>query len=110
LATLAVSIRESSRYFLFNRQGNLSGWRNTKTGEEKIVRQTEELIPKAFSGIHVVNGALPNMILQNGKFSMVDVYLDLAKNHTIQAFDHTGAQMIDVGKPESIVKAETIFL
>ncbi len=110
LATLAVSIRESSRYFLFDKEGNLAGWKNQKTGEEKIVKQTTELIPKAFSGIHVVNGTLPGLIKQEGKFSMVDVYLDLAKSNAIRAFDHTGAQLLDVGKPESIVKAETIFL
>lgn len=109
LATLAVSERETSRYFLFDEKGILSGWKNVKTGEEKIVRQAGTLTPKAFSGIHVINTGLLPMISQEGKFSMVDVYLDLARNHTIKAFDHTGASMVDVGKPESILKAEALF-
>ena len=46
---------------------------------------------------------------QEGKFSMVDVYLELAKTETIVGYDHTGCHLIDVGKPESILKAETIF-
>lgn len=110
LATLAVSERETSRYFLFDKENILSGWRNVKTGEEKIVRPDKALIPKAFSGIHVINPLLLTLIKQEGKFSMVDVYLDLAKEHTICSYDHTGAHMIDVGKPESILKAEAVFL
>jgi MurNAc alpha-1-phosphate uridylyltransferase len=109
LATLAVSERDTSRYFLFDEQDVLSGWRNVKSGEEKIVRNAEPLTQKAFSGIHVIDMALLKMITQSGKFSMVDVYLDLAKNNTISSFDHTGGKLIDVGKPESISKAESFF-
>jgi MurNAc alpha-1-phosphate uridylyltransferase len=109
LATLAVSDRDTSRYFLFDEQNILSGWRNVKTGEERIVREARTLIQKAFSGIHVINASLLGLIKQEGKFSMVDVYLDLAKDHIISSYDHTGTKLIDVGKPESLVKAETIF-
>jgi NDP-sugar pyrophosphorylase family protein len=109
LATLAVSDRETSRYFLFNSSHILSGWRNVKTGEEKIVRTENPLTQKAFSGIHVINPAIFSLIQQAGKFSMVDVYLGLANHHIITAFDHTGAALVDVGKPESIFKAEAIF-
>ena len=45
-----------------------------------------------------------------GKFSIVDVYLDLCKTHTISGFDHSISKFIDVGKPESIAIAEEIFL
>ncbi len=109
LATLAVSNRDTSRYFLFNEHAILSGWRNVKTGEEKIARAGGISVQKAFSGIHVIDTTLLSMIRQTGKFSMVDVYLDLAKENSIQSFDHSGSQFIDVGKPESIVQAETIF-
>ena len=43
------------------------------------------------------------------KFSMVDVYLDLAKSHAITAFDHSSSRFVDVGKPESIAVAEGLF-
>ena len=110
LATLAVTERETSRYFLFDEEARLSGWRNVKTGEEKIVRDAQPLYQKAFSGIHVINRSMLELIGQEGKFSMVDVYLSLAKDHIIRAFDHTGTHLIDVGKPESIEKAEKIFV
>jgi NDP-sugar pyrophosphorylase family protein len=45
----------------------------------------------------------------DGKFSLVDLYLELAKTNIISAFDHSNTKFIDVGKPESIVEAERIF-
>jgi N-acetyl-alpha-D-muramate 1-phosphate uridylyltransferase len=111
LATLAVSNRGSSRYFVFNSAANLCGWKNIKTGEEKKVR--EELFgpqEKAFSGIHVIDTSIFDLIQREGKFSMVDVYLDLASEYAIKYFDHSEYNFIDVGKPESIEKAEGMFL
>jgi NDP-sugar pyrophosphorylase family protein len=46
---------------------------------------------------------------QTGKFSIVDVYLSLAKNHVIKSYDHSGELLMDVGKPESILEAEKYF-
>ncbi len=109
LATIAITNRKTSRYFLFGEDGTLCGWRNTKTGEQKIARDNDIYIEKAFSGIHVINQSLFGVMRQQGKFSMVDVYLSLAKDHTIKAFDHSNSKFIDVGKPESIVEAEKLF-
>ena len=109
LATLAVSSRNTSRYFLFDEFNLLCGWRNVKTGEEKISRKAEKYIEKAFSGMHVISPEIFPLIKMEGKFSMVDVYLELAKTNAIKAFDHTDSKFIDVGKPESILKAEKMF-
>jgi len=109
LATLAVSDRETSRYFLFDDQHILSGWRNKQTGEERISRNADIFFQKAFSGIHIINPSIFSLIKQEGKFSLVDVYLDLSKDRIISSYDHTGAKLIDVGKPESILKAEAVF-
>ena len=110
LATLAVTNRETSRYFLFDKENRLHGWRNVKTGEEKPQPLPNiSLTPKAFSGIHVISNSFFSLIKQQGKFSMVDVYLDLCSSHAIQSFDHSGNKFIDVGKPESITKAEQMF-
>jgi NDP-sugar pyrophosphorylase family protein len=109
LATLAVTSRKTSRYFLFNEQGELCGWRNAITGEEKLSRLTGNYVEKAFSGIHVISPHIFSLIKMQGKFSMVDVYLDLCKTNTITSFDHSNSKFIDVGKPESILKAEEMF-
>ena len=108
LATLATSDRNTSRYFLFDRNDNLVGWRNVKTGEEKGM-PIETSRQKAFSGIHIIDPSIFSLIKQAGKFSMVEVYLDLMGDHSIRNFDHSGSNFIDVGKPESIENAEKIF-
>ncbi len=41
---------------------------------------------------------------------MVDVDLSVASTNLIQSFDHSGGKLLDVGKPESIVKAEQLFV
>ena len=114
LATLAVSIRESSRYFLFDEAGKLCGWKNQNTGEYKPAHLTDDstrhLQAKAFSGIQVIDTKLLALMQREGKFSMVDVYLDLCATHTILAYDHTGATLLDVGKPESLALAATLFV
>ncbi len=87
----------------------MCGWRNIKTGEQKISRETTKYFQKAFSGIHILSPAIFSLIKMTGKFSMVDVYLQLCKTHTIMSFDHSTSKFIDVGKPESITIAEEIF-
>jgi NDP-sugar pyrophosphorylase family protein len=109
LATLAITDRTTSRYFLFNEDNTLCGWRNAKTGEEKISRQTAHYIPKAFSGIHVVNKKLLPLITREGKLPIVDLYLELAGKEIIKGYDHTGSRFIDVGKPEAIDTASSLF-
>jgi hypothetical protein len=37
------------------------------------------------------------------------VYLRLAANRNISAYDHTGSKLIDVGKPDAVSKAESMF-
>lgn len=110
LATLATTDRDTSRYFLFDEGNNLCGWRNIKTCEERIAQPLKgNEMQKAFSGIHIIETRIFSLIQQRGKFSMVDVYLDLIKEHTIKSFDHSESRFIDVGKPESIAKAEVMF-
>ncbi len=106
---MAVTSRETSRYFLFDEKNHLCGWENVKTGEKKISRQSEKYFQKAFSGIHVISPKIFSLIKMEGKFSMVDLYLQLAKSHDIAAFNHSDSKFIDVGKPESILRAEKMF-
>ena len=109
LATLAVTNRKTSRYFLFNDVGALCGWKNIKTGEQKISKEANKYFSKAFSGMHIISPSIFPLIKMRGKFSMVDVYLNLCKTHTITGFDHSTTKFIDVGRPENILIAEEIF-
>lgn len=109
LVTLAVTSRKSSRHFLFDTDERLSGWRNTKTGEEKISVTAPALKEKAFSGIHMISPEIFPLIHQEGKFSIVDVYLELAASQLILGFDHSGSKLVDVGRTESVEIAEKLF-
>jgi N-acetyl-alpha-D-muramate 1-phosphate uridylyltransferase len=109
IATLAVMKRDSSRHFLFDNNMQLCGWRNNKTGEERMARPSEVLRPYAFSGIQVLSQSVLQHNPFDGKFSLVDLYLHLAKDQPIRGYDHTGDLLIDVGKPESIEQAEDMF-
>ncbi|GAC1379944.1 MAG: nucleotidyltransferase family protein [Ginsengibacter sp.] len=115
LATLAVSERQTSRYFLFDDNKHLCGWRNIKTGKEIIARPSNNLIQKAFSGVHILSPGIFKYLEHYfgkdapEKFSIVDPYLEITKKENILSFDHTGGKLIDVGKPESIAIAETLF-
>jgi MurNAc alpha-1-phosphate uridylyltransferase len=109
LATLAIANRKTSRYFLFDKNDRLSGWRNTKTGEEKISIPHVETEEKAFSGIQLISTEIFPLMQRQGKFSIVDVYLKLAATHPIYGFDHSGSKFVDVGRTESVAVAEKLF-
>lgn len=108
-ATLAVMQRSSSRFLLFDETFRLCGWRNEKTGEEKIPCPTHALQPWAFSGIQVLSPRFLSAIPLRGKFSMIDAYLALAGSQHILGYDHTGDVFLDVGKPEAVLAAATLF-
>jgi N-acetyl-alpha-D-muramate 1-phosphate uridylyltransferase len=110
LISFGITNRETSRYFLFDENNRLCGWRNVKTNEEKISINKPNLQQKAYSCVVVFQQETFSLIQQTGKFSLTETYLHLAAEHTILGYDHTGDNLIDVGKPESIAEAEKLFL
>ena len=109
IATLAVMERASSRQLLFDTDMILCGWENIQTHEQRISRDIQPLHPLAFSGIQILSSAALKDMPFDGKFSIIDLYLHLAKEQTIKGYDHTGNIFIDVGKPESLEKAAYLF-
>jgi N-acetyl-alpha-D-muramate 1-phosphate uridylyltransferase len=109
LISLAVTNRKTSRYFLFDEYDRLCGWRNIKTGEEIVAVNKTDLVKRAYSCVVVFEPAVFSLIKQQGKFSLVETYLDLAKDHLILGYEHTGDKLVDVGKPESVAIAESLF-
>jgi N-acetyl-alpha-D-muramate 1-phosphate uridylyltransferase len=106
LATLAVKERDTSRSLLINNFGELCGWRNNNSGELKHVRgDINQLIPIAFSGIHVVSPEIFEHITEMGVFSIIEVYLRLAKEHKIQTYLHSQNFWLDLGRKENFDEA-----
>ncbi|MCQ2959498.1 MAG: nucleotidyltransferase family protein [Bacteroidales bacterium] len=106
LVTLAVSDRKTSRYLLFDKNHQLCAWENRKTQEKKVVRESLEYIPLAFSGIQIISPKIFDYISESGKFAIMDLYLRLAAEHSIIAYDHTGDFWLDVGKFEEFESIE----
>ena len=134
LISFGVTNRPTSRYLLFDENNRLCGWKNTKTGEEKGPHfelrsqlsppiggsvapigggTTTSVSEKAYSCVAVFEYDIFKLMDENnftGKFSLIDVYLKLTADHLIMGFDHSGDQLVDVGKPESLALAESIFI
>ena len=101
LATLAVQNRQTSRYFLFEEpELRLCGWKNISTEEKIICYEVEKYSPLAFSGIHIVNKKIFELIPKNEKLSFTTLYLELAKNYHIQGYLHDEDTWKDLGKRE----------
>jgi MurNAc alpha-1-phosphate uridylyltransferase len=124
LISFGITNRKTSRYFLFDEDNRLCGWRNTGTGEEKgphleLRSQPShnsvapegggKLHPMAYSCVVIFQPEIFELVPQQGKFSLVETYLSLAADHPIYGYDHSGDKLVDVGKPESVAIAEKLF-
>ncbi len=107
LATLVVRNRSTQRYFTFDNEKQLTGWINTKTGETKVSRpeQFSASSKMAFSGIHIIQPEILELMPDLERFSITDFYLDLAKTLTIKGYFDNSELWIDVGKPEQLAEA-----
>ena len=107
LATLAVQERESSRYLLFDEQGELCGRRIGRDQEPELVRSAPSLQALAFSGIHVISPWLLKNMTEEGVFSIIATYLRLAgQGEKILAFRADEYYWRDLGKLDDLRQAE----
>lgn len=109
LISIAVADRNTSRYLLVDEANRISGWTNVKTGEEKLPRPQTNLSKKAYNCVGVFEYDVFNQSALTGKFSLIDVYLELAAKQTILGYDHSADRWVDVGRPESVPVAEKLF-
>ena len=105
MAILAVRKRESTRQLCFDENQHLVGWKNRESGELK----GEEGLHYAFSGIQLLHPAVFKYMPDRECFSLIDFYLDLAKQQIILAYDHTDGEWMDIGTPERLKKAIALF-
>lgn len=112
LATLAVRNRKTSRYFLFNKQNDLCGWESGIENKRKqVCKSNKKLHPLSFMGIHVLSPRIFKFIKQEGKFSIIETYLDLAADgKTIKAFLADEFRWLDLGRKENLDEAAELFI
>ncbi len=111
MATLVVRQRDTSRYLMFDQKLQLAGWKNFSNGEIKISREDKfaESTPFAFSGIQIVQPEIFSRITETGKFPIMDLYLRLAQTESIYGYVDTSTIWMDLGKPDQLLMAETLF-
>lgn len=117
LATLAVQSRPSSRQLLFNHSLQLaaraSGTANPGCAPQVNPRlgPTTELLPLAFSGIHVISPRLLALLTETAPaFSIIDSYVRLSTpSQKILAFRHDTSYWRDLGKPADLAQAALEF-
>ena len=111
--TLLVSQRNTQRYLLFDDTNRLIGWTNIATGEYKSPYPDIKERPArglAFSGIQVFHPSLlPLMDAWEGKFSIIDFYLSICDKVEIKCHFDPQLQLLDVGKLDTVAKAETFL-
>lgn len=112
LSTLVVSERKTSRYLLFNDEMRMVGWTNVTTGEVRTpfkdldVSKCRKL---AFSGIHYISDGIFELFRKkevSDRFSITDFYIDVCADYPIMGVVPEDFRMIDVGKLDTLAKAE----
>jgi len=111
LATLAVRNRKTTRYFLFDQENRLCGWKDKARRQRKTIgRSNENLRPFSFMGIHVLSPHIFEQMQKNETFSIIETYLNLAqKGRIIKAFPADAYRWLDLGRPESLKQASEQF-
>ncbi len=111
--SLAVQNRKTNRFFLFNGNYRLIGWKNIKTNEIILQHLTKgKILPLAFSGIHLLNQDVIEHIAESKDtvFSITKYYIENCKNLNIAGFLHDDNFFMDLGKHENLKFAEYLNL
>lgn len=113
LATLLVSRRESGRRLGFGPDMSLRGWHDLRTGAVRPAgyspADAEEF---AFSGIYALSvDALADMKKRSESvnFPIMDYFLDMALPGSIGGLAAQDLRLIDIGKPETLSEADSLF-
>ncbi len=109
IISMAVGDRNTTRRLLFDRANRLCGWRNEATGEERISMPMKDPSSKSYDCVVMFSYEVFELIQFEGKFSLIDLYLDIARSHTVLGYTHKTNRWMDVGKPGTVSLAEKMF-
>ena len=109
VASLCVRNRSTSRYLLFDKNYKLSGWQNVSTNEIRWVDTRVNDIKKlAYSGIYMIDPEFPNFIKQEGSFSIIDSWLNIAGREKVVGYPDEKGTWHDLGTIERINNAQNL--
>ncbi len=113
-ATLLVSRRDSSRKLIVSDDMKLKGWHNLQSDEYRplgIVPESTDC-EFAFSGIHVMSVDMLQAMTDTGfkgAFPVMDFYLKNANRYEFGCKLSENLDLIDIGKPETLERANELF-
>lgn len=115
--TLLTSARESSRKLIFQPDGTLAGWHNTKSGEYRpgSFVKCPDMHESAFSGIYIVEprifASMQAYAAGRGSavFPIMDYLLASVQKQDIGEIRLDSLNLIDIGKPETLARAEALL-
>lgn len=109
-AWLLTQDRDTTRKLLFNDDKLLVGWKNLKDGQFKwvdgIKQDYKEL---AFNGIHIFKPSLFKSFSWQ-RYSIIDLYLQQAKEHCVRSVEIHPQFWFDIGKIEDFDTINSFFL
>ncbi len=113
-ATLLTNHRKTARYLLMNKEHRLCGWTNLSTGEvlpQNLDYPSEEYTLEAFGCVHVLSPSIFGYMKEQwtGKFSIIPFYVDICQKAQIQGYPLDSENWFDIGKPETLAKAEAYY-
>lgn len=109
LATLFIQKRKTLRYLIFDKEMQLSGWKNTKNSELIVSRNnTGKMEDYAFNGVHIINPVIFNHLTEMGKFSIIECYLRLSKLFPIVGYIPENTVWMDIGRLENLPAADLL--
>lgn len=113
--TLLVSPRESSRRLIFSYDWRLKGWHSLASDEYRPAgfRFSAGDIEMAFSGIYIVSPSVFEFMRAKGwkgRFPIMDFLLDSVDELRIFGYEQKDLSLIDIGKPDSLDRAQNLFL
>jgi MurNAc alpha-1-phosphate uridylyltransferase len=110
LATLVVRQRTTKRYLLSDDNNTLCGWKNTSAGEQEMVRKpVGRLKSFGFSGIHVINPSIFDLMNGREVFPIMDTYLNIASDYKILTYNHDNGFWLEIGNNKRLQEAELFF-
>ncbi len=108
--TLLVSDRKSNRKLIFDNEMKLKGWTNMISGEIRpaslCVGENDKSY--SFSGIYVMSPSIFKIMIKNGfcgKFPIMDFFLSGISALNIGGVLQEGLEIIDIGKPDTLHRA-----
>ena len=114
-ATLLTNRRKTSRYLLMDKDNRLCGWTNLSTGEvlpKELDYPSDHYQLQAFGCVHVLSPSIFQYMENErwtGKFSIIPFYVDICSQAHIQGYPIDSENWFDVGKPETLAKAEAYY-